>query len=891
VGYWPLAGNALDYGSDGTAVNDLTAANNPVTGSGRYSETNGATEFSESSSQSLSKAAVPTTNTCDISLSTWVKPTALDTDGSNIFTIGASGGSGYSLFMNDSGKLNLVLGGVFADSNMSSVNILTSPSSWHHIAVTCKNVSQWILYADGKPINQFNATAIAPSGSITIGGSGNQYFSGSIADVRIYSRALNEGEINELAQDAEPSQVGSSYNTGAAGLLSHYGFDYNGTIPSLDDAGALGYALTNSSPAGGVVGKDGDDNGAYWFANENLDYTTPAGLPMGNSPSTLCAWIKPSTYPTTDYPYAAIVNYGSSSVDSQRRGLFLYRDTGGAINVHHDGFGTVYSHTVSHTVPLNTWTHLCASATPASTTEITSRIYVNGSEIGTATTLEWDTAAGQLRIGYGTEENYYFNGAIDDVRIYNNALTSDQIRQLAVQVPNGLVARYDFNDDDGATSKDEWSDWSGWGNPIESSPGSPIFAADRFGNANMAYRLSNVSNQYLAVADSEVLSQTGDMSISVWVNPASLPLSSGVYGIVSKMEASKGYALELWNDSGNQRLYFWDNGGANDAYSVPYSLPTGVYSHIVVSRSGTSTINFYVNGSPLGNSNEPTSFGRAASSNPLLIGTRNDNTETQDFNGSIDDVRIYNRELSGNEVRALSGYHPMQVGTALSNFRLHLQADSFSNLDEATPIANGTVWQDGSYNPLGSGTANVTATGPKYSVSDGINGHAAIRFTNSDQSYFAFGSPSLTPTNGLTLCGVYTVIGFSSNYPAIIEKRSGTASTTNFGLIQNPSGGTYLEWSNGSATNAITGTISNPTLTCVNASNINTSTANLDPLRVGSRWDAGVTTKYFDGNIGDLLLYTVPLTGTSVYGSGTDRDVVECYLSAKYGIEIGHSCP
>jgi hypothetical protein len=107
----------------------------------------------------------------------------------------------------------------------------------------------------------------------------------------------------------------------------------------------------------------------------------------------MCAWIKPNAYPASSY--MAIVNYGSGSTAGGRRGLFLFND--GSINyIDHDGYGAA-RHTEAHTVPLNTWTHLCATAVPAATAgEITSEIYVNGSKIGAATTLTWTTAAGGI---------------------------------------------------------------------------------------------------------------------------------------------------------------------------------------------------------------------------------------------------------------------------------------------------------------------------------------------------------------------------------------------------------------------------------------------------------------------------------------------------------------
>jgi hypothetical protein len=316
-----------------------------------------------------------------------------------------------------------------------------------------------------------------------------------------------------------------------------------------------------------------------------------------------------------------------------------------------------------------------------------------------------------------------------------------------------------------------------------------------------------------------------------------------------------------------------------------------------------------VNGAPLTtgcNVSGPADVSGLVSTN-FVIG-KDTNDADPGIDGDIDDVRVYNRALPGYEVRALTGYHPMQVGTALSNFRLHLQADSFSNLSDGESITNGSVWQDGSYAPLGTGTTGTASGGPTYYTA-GFGTRSALQFDGADD-FFNFGSPSID-LNGLTICGVYSVTA-DQVYAGIIEKRTGTTtgafavlagSTTspgnmNSGFESYNTGSSYFSNDN-----------SNPVLACfvaygtitgtsfyLNGSSTHTGTGssslvntNSWPMRVGSRYDGS---GYFIGKIGDLLLYTVPLTDTSVYGAPyTDREIVECYLSAKYGIEIGHSCP
>jgi hypothetical protein len=75
-------------------------------------------------------------------------------------------------------------------------------------------------------------------------------------------------------------------------------------------------------------------------------------------------------------------------------------------------------------LPVNTWTHLAATYDGA-----TLRVFVNGVQAGAAAmagTLV--KSADALSIGGSLVWGEYFEGLIDEVRIYNRALTAAEIR-------------------------------------------------------------------------------------------------------------------------------------------------------------------------------------------------------------------------------------------------------------------------------------------------------------------------------------------------------------------------------------------------------------------------------------------------------------------------------
>jgi hypothetical protein len=77
----------------------------------------------------------------------------------------------------------------------------------------------------------------------------------------------------------------------------------------------------------------------------------------------------------------------------------------------------------SAALPLNAWSHLAATYDGE-----TLRLYVNGTEIGsTSVSGPIPTSAGPLRIGGNSIWGEWFKGFIDDVRVYDVALTPGQI--------------------------------------------------------------------------------------------------------------------------------------------------------------------------------------------------------------------------------------------------------------------------------------------------------------------------------------------------------------------------------------------------------------------------------------------------------------------------------
>jgi hypothetical protein len=202
---------------------------------------------------------------------------------------------------------------------------------------------------------------------------------------------------------------------------------------------------------------------------------------------------------------------------------------------------------------------------------------------------------------------------------------------------DSLVAYYPFNGNP--------NDESGNGhNGVDSSA---TLTTDRFGNANKAYSFDGVSN-YIQVNGFPILDNT--FTYSAWIKvtrPSGVDINNnfGNFG-------TSGTGVETWGMSYNvttQRLWISDH--LNGAYAYVTVLGNN-WRYVVVKYNGT-TRSLYLDGTLVASQNITTPI-PSLPTDFLRIGSHTDHV-AQQFMGSIDDIRIYNRALSDAEIQAL--YH------------------------------------------------------------------------------------------------------------------------------------------------------------------------------------------------------------------------------------------
>ncbi|MCW1310070.1 MAG: DUF2341 domain-containing protein, partial [Candidatus Nanoarchaeia archaeon] len=170
-------------------------------------------------------------------------------------------------------------------------------------------------------------------------------------------------------------------------------------------------------------------------------------------------------------------------------------------------------------------------------------------------------------------------------------------------------------------------------------------------------------NDYVLVQDSETLRVTDDFSFEAWIYPYSF--GENVYGRLLDQNSTEGYIFYVKNDSGkNQSLSVgFGNGTASSTYdSLNESIYLNTWQHVIVTFNkslSSNQIKFFVNNVARGTATRTTSV-YAGTSN-LYIGNRAQLDRT--FNGTIDEVRIYNKSLSTSEIADLYNNYGFSVST------------------------------------------------------------------------------------------------------------------------------------------------------------------------------------------------------------------------------------
>ena len=358
----------------------------------------------------------------------------------------------------------------------------------------------------------------------------------------------------------------------------------------------------------------------------------------------------------TDGKYNSAIDFNGTST---------YIDGFGALgNIKAVSFWIKADNLTNYMMDLNgTQTITVSSGTILANNFTSPTIYVDGGISSTLADTNWhhiaiitDTDVNASAVVVGKVGANYFDGVLDDVRIYNYACVADEIRAdynagkaahfgENNQRSDGLVVHWNFEEGSGQTIYDRSGNSNDGTLGANSSVGKddPVFAAghDSNGPGGMGMDFDGVDD-YVQIPDDESLDLTV-MTFSAWIYRG----------------ATNTYSNTIFcrNNDYDRRIfasvdYFYSQFSDINYTTAAGTAPTSQWIHFVYILDSVSDYEqFYIDGSPMAanSGNNVNNFISAVYD--INIGTW---TSAQfPFDGLIDDVRIYNRALSADEIRQL----------------------------------------------------------------------------------------------------------------------------------------------------------------------------------------------------------------------------------------------
>jgi hypothetical protein len=357
-------------------------------------------------------------------------------------------------------------------------------------------------------------------------------------------------------------------------------------------------------------------------------------------------------------------------------------------------------------IPFNTWSHIAGTYDGDSI-----RIYANGVNIGTiADSPAFDTISDcgtYFNIGHRKYRGEYkYRGKIDEVRVYNRALSESEINELA----GNLVAYYPL---DGNANNFLGTGYNGVIHGATS-------AIDRKGNSNSALSFDGVDD-FVSVLGDPLQQNYSVYSVNLWFKTSSSPTQT--LFMRSDTTSDNAYIARLQLKqitSGIVNLdeYYPAGGGMHGKKLICDDS----WHNIVIVRYNNRTTKIFVDGML---DNTQTNYEQYAGNSPNCMRIGVDKRKTfalRYFAGKIDDVRIYSVALSDSSVQNI-WYEKPPTNNLICYYPFNGNAD-----DSTINGYNGTV-----YGPVLT-TDRKSQNNSAYCF-DGINDYINIPFDPLGSNY------------------------------------------------------------------------------------------------------------------------------------------------------------
>ena len=430
------------------------------------------------------------------------------------------------------------------------------------------------------------------------------------------------------------------------GLMGYWGFNGN-----ANDQTPNGY---NGTVNGATLTTDrfGNNNSAYSFDGVNDFISTSYSGILGTNSRSVSFWYNSNSNNTEE---TVFTDYGGGNNNGEGFACTLFPLNQPAVDNTGSWIKTVNSTTI------NNWNFYTVTYSSLDGSNLDNcKIYINGvlQSISQSSPVYDINTINGVNMVFGSSRLFdpiqFFNGKLDDIGIWNRALSqqeisnmyngvnySDSCNAVSGSLVNGLVAYYPFCGNANDQS----------GNGLNGVVNGAILTSDRFGNSNSAYVFDGNSKIRCAFSNQFSPDASDNYSFSFWAEN-----TSNNFGMILQ--------YYTYNPTENISNYDFFNSlpscpsGSYAFQNFPFNSPGGCsptlvnlneWNHIVVViKQVEQTFNVFKNGvfwfnGNVGNIKPYAGF--------LTIG--NVISDTFGYNGKIDDIGIWNRALIPQEITQL----------------------------------------------------------------------------------------------------------------------------------------------------------------------------------------------------------------------------------------------
>ncbi|MBK6772287.1 MAG: proprotein convertase P-domain-containing protein [Ignavibacteria bacterium] len=258
---------------------------------------------------------------------------------------------------------------------------------------------------------------------------------------------------------------------------------------------------------------------------------------------------------------------------------------------------------------------------------------------------------------------------------------------------------------------------------------------------NQASSFAGTQTSYASVPNSSSVNITGSFSIEAWVNPSNTA-NKGVIAKGGSLGTSLRYAIRITSS----RVVLITNGGPRLSSKSTSLIPVNTWTHISATyNSGSGNFNIYINGI-LDSSSVVAGAAPTANTDSLYIGISGASTP---FNGMLDEVRLWNRELTAAEVNNNMSTSLQTSSGIYSGLVLSM---TFQNPVNSSPFS----FNDQSGNGNNGNGRNVTQFDQSFRPLHTISQNECLKFNGNNDYLAGKDTPALSPSPNITVeCWVY----------------------------------------------------------------------------------------------------------------------------------------